>query len=402
MKFDENLRNLRREKDYSQEYLAERMNVSRQTISKWENGSAMPDLKRLTELAEIFEVSMDTLLGIEYTAAQSSDTVKAIDKESIDNILSFIETDRRALMNKWKKIFLFSMAAVLIIAVAAYSVVSDLRFKVSDLQSQLNNLNHNQYTSADNSNDNIDFTEYEQLSIDDEKPYIIHMRFIYEPPKYTKNTSVYFLVPQKEGADLRFDAVLDSKGVFSSEGEIDISTAGNLIYTVIDDGTDITTEKLETFFAWGIYLEMIDESFYDVITQAQSDDSKTAITIFDENSPRLRLNKSVQVKAARQVVVFNNEELFSKSLTLSSVVDNYDEISDFQINSQREIVIETPDYASDSDAELKMFYEFETEKGFIIRFYPESAQSNQQAYYEYIFHENGKDIIINTNDLYSE
>ncbi|MDE6123995.1 MAG: helix-turn-helix domain-containing protein, partial [Eubacterium sp.] len=52
MKFDENLRNLRKEKDLSQEYLAEKMGVSRQTISKWENGTAMPDLKKLTELAE--------------------------------------------------------------------------------------------------------------------------------------------------------------------------------------------------------------------------------------------------------------------------------------------------------------------------------------------------------------
>lgn len=43
MKFNENIRNLRREKDYSQNYLAEKLNVTRQTISKWENGAAMPD-----------------------------------------------------------------------------------------------------------------------------------------------------------------------------------------------------------------------------------------------------------------------------------------------------------------------------------------------------------------------
>ena len=67
MKFSDNLRNLRKEKDYSQEFLAEVMNVSRQTVSKWENGSAMPDLKKLTELAEFFGTSMDGLLGIEGT-----------------------------------------------------------------------------------------------------------------------------------------------------------------------------------------------------------------------------------------------------------------------------------------------------------------------------------------------
>ena len=50
MRFDENLRNLRKEKDYSQEYLAEKLGVTRQTISKWENGTAMPDLKSLLSL----------------------------------------------------------------------------------------------------------------------------------------------------------------------------------------------------------------------------------------------------------------------------------------------------------------------------------------------------------------
>ena len=68
MKFDENLRNLRKDKDFSQEYLAEKMNVSRQTISKWENGTAMPDLKKLTDLASLFDVSMDELLGTKLTS----------------------------------------------------------------------------------------------------------------------------------------------------------------------------------------------------------------------------------------------------------------------------------------------------------------------------------------------
>ncbi len=55
MRFDENLRILRKEKDYSQEYLAEKLGVTRQTISKWENGTAMPDLKKLIELADFLK-----------------------------------------------------------------------------------------------------------------------------------------------------------------------------------------------------------------------------------------------------------------------------------------------------------------------------------------------------------
>lgn len=68
MKFDENLRAFRKQKEFSQEYLAEKMNVSRQTISEWENGTAMPDLKKLTDLASLFDVSMDELLGTKLTS----------------------------------------------------------------------------------------------------------------------------------------------------------------------------------------------------------------------------------------------------------------------------------------------------------------------------------------------
>lgn len=68
MKFDENLRAFRKQKEFSQEYLAEKMNVSRQNISKWENGTAMPDLKKLTDLASHFDVSMDELLGTKLTS----------------------------------------------------------------------------------------------------------------------------------------------------------------------------------------------------------------------------------------------------------------------------------------------------------------------------------------------
>ena len=64
MNFSENLRELRKAKDIKQEVLAENLNVSRQTVSKWENGTAMPDLKKLTALAEYFGVTMDELLGL--------------------------------------------------------------------------------------------------------------------------------------------------------------------------------------------------------------------------------------------------------------------------------------------------------------------------------------------------
>ncbi len=61
--FQENLKELRKKKGYSQQELAIRLNVVRQTISKWEKGLSVPDTDTLIKMAEIFEVSVNELLG---------------------------------------------------------------------------------------------------------------------------------------------------------------------------------------------------------------------------------------------------------------------------------------------------------------------------------------------------
>lgn len=65
MRFEDQLYELRRRKGLSQEQLASLCNVSRQAVSKWENGTANPDLNNLKVLASVLEVSVDELLGIE-------------------------------------------------------------------------------------------------------------------------------------------------------------------------------------------------------------------------------------------------------------------------------------------------------------------------------------------------
>ena len=62
MKFEENLRELRKQNGLSQEELAEKLNVSRQAVSKWENGSGYPELDKLMVLCELFHCTMDDLL----------------------------------------------------------------------------------------------------------------------------------------------------------------------------------------------------------------------------------------------------------------------------------------------------------------------------------------------------
>ena len=62
MNFSEKLLTLRKAKDLTQEQLAEKLDVSRQSVSKWESGQATPDLEKIVEISAIFDVTTDYLL----------------------------------------------------------------------------------------------------------------------------------------------------------------------------------------------------------------------------------------------------------------------------------------------------------------------------------------------------
>ncbi|MBS7577532.1 MULTISPECIES: helix-turn-helix transcriptional regulator [unclassified Enterococcus] len=61
--FSENLQNLRKMKSITQEELAEKLDVSRQAVSKWESGNGYPEMNKLVLLAEIFGCSLDRLIN---------------------------------------------------------------------------------------------------------------------------------------------------------------------------------------------------------------------------------------------------------------------------------------------------------------------------------------------------
>lgn len=65
MKFHENLIRLRKQYGLSQEELGIKLNVTRQTVSKWELGETTPEMDKLIKLSEIFEISLDEIVGKE-------------------------------------------------------------------------------------------------------------------------------------------------------------------------------------------------------------------------------------------------------------------------------------------------------------------------------------------------
>lgn len=82
----ENIKSLRKSKGFSQEELAIKLNVVRQTISKWEQGLSVPDAEMLISISELFETPVNTLLGENISEKEVNDLKAISEKLEIINL----------------------------------------------------------------------------------------------------------------------------------------------------------------------------------------------------------------------------------------------------------------------------------------------------------------------------
>lgn len=88
--FGNRISDLRKSKNMTQEFLAQKLDVTAQAVSKWERGESMPDVSLLPRLAEVFGVSIDSLFGVnqqpivEYHPKEQRDFDKMILRITVD------------------------------------------------------------------------------------------------------------------------------------------------------------------------------------------------------------------------------------------------------------------------------------------------------------------------------
>ena len=118
---NENIKAIRKSKGLSQEDLAIKLNVVRQTISKWEQGLSVPDSDMLIAVSEVLETPVSTLLG-ETVVESKADDLKAISEklEIINLQLAQRKTARRKILH-W---LLISLCAVIVIISAVLIVLN--------------------------------------------------------------------------------------------------------------------------------------------------------------------------------------------------------------------------------------------------------------------------------------
>ncbi|MCM1155357.1 MAG: DUF5680 domain-containing protein [Roseburia sp.] len=87
MKLEEKLQILRKQNGYSQEQLADRIGIARQTVSKWENGQAVPELHGLIELSKLYGVTIDRMVKDDDACNLSLNGEKDINMEAMVSFL---------------------------------------------------------------------------------------------------------------------------------------------------------------------------------------------------------------------------------------------------------------------------------------------------------------------------
>ena len=119
---NENIKNLRKSKGLSQEELAVKLDVVRQTVSKWENGLSVPDSSMLISLANQLDTSVSALLG-ENVQEKSADDIKTIsEKLEVINLQLARRYMARVKTIRW---VLFSLCTLIVMIFIALAVMNN-------------------------------------------------------------------------------------------------------------------------------------------------------------------------------------------------------------------------------------------------------------------------------------
>ncbi len=358
MKFDENLRAFRKQKEFSQEYLAEKMNVSRQTISKWENGTAMPDLKKLTDLASLFDVSMDELLGTsapDYKTSESDNAELEVLKQAFDEY---------KIKNKKTTIIFGAVSTALVVALIIATV--NLSNSIANLQSRVNSLPSGQVIYQNDSDDDgsiLSDVDCYVSKVDRDNPDKVEMTFTYAPKTYVKGTSVKFVVTdalKSTDPQTTFEAELSGNSFCAV---IPIKMSGsNTVNVSVDDGTNVTSEQMDIDWVGEYYAFTNQVQNYDIDSTGTSER-----IIFDENTVQWEENTECPkiTKAYLEAEDENGKIVYSKKckIRLSDSVYSVDaESFDSAVKISAVYIKLTDEYGT--ECRMKCAYLYNNTDGF--------------------------------------
>ena len=219
MTIGEKIVKLRKQAGLSQEAFSEKLGISRQAVSKWENGSAQPTNENLAQIARLFDVTISSLLDDDDINMGSVARYSTSNEEIVENIAETkeIKTHTKAL----KISSVCQSAAIIILAIATMvqgftigSLKQDISYltqkvnEYSSLQSQIDSLDSRLYSfSYIPTTPNEDFTDSHYKVVDyDRVANIATLQFSVVPKDYTRDTQAEIVI---KGSDKDYSAKAD-------------------------------------------------------------------------------------------------------------------------------------------------------------------------------------------------
>ena len=117
MKFGENLYNLRKATKMSQEKLAEKMNVTRQSVSKWENGESYPEMEKIMKLCDVFHCKINDLVH------ENMVDINSLDEDIKMSVVKFKEEKQKKIKGISKAIYILARIGKIITTIAIPIIV---------------------------------------------------------------------------------------------------------------------------------------------------------------------------------------------------------------------------------------------------------------------------------------
>ena len=137
MKFGENLKQIRKAKKMSQEELAERVNVSRQAVSKWENSESYPEMNNILELCKIFNCKLNDLVHTDMS------DITLLDEKVVMNVVKFNEKKQKEMKTLSSVIGLIGKIGSIVLKVAIPFIILSMLivpYVVSNLEVKNNEI----------------------------------------------------------------------------------------------------------------------------------------------------------------------------------------------------------------------------------------------------------------------
>ena len=112
------LKTLRKEKNLTQEQLAEHLGISSRTVSRWETGSNMPDISLLTEIAEFYDVSIPELIHGERKSEKMNEEVKDV----VNSMADYADAEKKNIIKSVRNQSLIGVCALIILVILELAV----------------------------------------------------------------------------------------------------------------------------------------------------------------------------------------------------------------------------------------------------------------------------------------